>query len=322
MTSSRLVRAADALNALGFDPERPLDKVYNDLSSTDGGSYATLLGTHIYKAELGLARGALNAVQYCAPHKDAKIKGYTGCPFATPGCIGTCIKTTGHNVTKAADRARLKRTLRWHLDVVRTLRDLDREIDALERRAAKNQLVPTVRLAGTDDQRYYAMVEGWEDRPTQFYDYTKEPVTPTRLPAIRKGWHTTFSLSEDPKAYRRSLRWAEHGVNTAIVVGGPVGATTGVAKKVAAELARRGEFAGRPTIDGDQDDLRWMDPAVGGWVVLSAKGGKTKFEEHGFVVRFDPAVLLGTDWSPETALLSTFDRQRFNNNNTAAAAAK
>ena len=317
MMTRRLARLADTLDALGIDNG---PRVYNALRSTDGGNYATLLGTHIHKAELGIARGARNAVQYCAPHLDSRIKGHNGCPFASPGCIGTCIKTTGHNVTALADRARIKRSARWFLDPQRTLQDLDREIDALEKRAAKQDLHPTVRLAGTDDRRYWAMVEGWQDRPTQFYDYTKRPLTPAHLRAFREGWHVTYSLSENARAMRHSQQWAAHGVNTAIVVGGPVGSTTTVAKKVAAALVKRGEFAGRPTIDGDRDDLRWMDPAAGGWVVLSAKGGKTKHDESGFVVRFDPEVLLGTDWSPETALLSTFDRQRFNPSAAAAAA--
>lgn len=313
----RLARLADTLDALGID-DGP--RTYNALSSTDGGNYATLLGTHIYKAELGRKRGALNAVQYCAPHLDSRIHGHNGCPFASPGCIGTCIKTTGHNVTALADRARIKRSARWFLDPQRTLQDLDREVDALEKRAAKQDLHPTVRLAGTDDRRYWAMVEGWQDRPTQFYDYTKRPLTPAHLRAFREGWHVTYSLSENARSMRHSQQWAERGVNTAIVVGGPIGSTSTVSKKVAAELVRRGEFAGRPTIDGDRDDLRWMDPAVGGWVVLSAKGSKVKHDESGFVVRFDPAALLGTDWSPETALLSVFDRQRFNPSAAAAAA--
>ena len=320
ITDKKRQAAAQTLRALGIRPEQSLPDIYTELSMTEGGSYASLLGTHIHKAELGVARGALNAVQYLSPDVEAGIEGHTSCPFATPGCVSTCIKTTGHNVTSMAQRARVKRTLRWYLDPLRTAQDALAEVSRLERRAARQNLVPTVRFNGTSDDRFWAMVPGWEERATRFYDYTKRPPTQAHVAAHRRGWTTTFSLSEAPNSARWSEEWARHGANTAIVVGGPVGSTQTVAKKVAAELVRRGEFVGRRTINGDQDDLRWMDPQVGGWVVLSAKGGKVKHEQHGFVVRFDPAVLLGTDWPVERALLSVFDRQRFNLN--AAAAAK
>jgi hypothetical protein len=322
MTMTKLARCAPAFRHLGFPEGLTLARAYDLAATTDGGGYASLLGTHIYKAELGVARGALNAIQYCAPERESGIVGFTSCAFASEGCAATCIKTTGHSVTDMAQRARIKRTLRWFLDPVQANRDLGRELTALERRAERKDLVPTARLDGTSDLRFWAQVEGWEDRPTRFYDYTKRPPTTLHLDAYRRGWGVTYSLSEDPSSMAFSRRWAAAGVNTAIVVGGPVGSTRPVAEAIAAELVRRGEFVGRPTIDGDQDDLRWLDPQVGGWVILSAKGSKVKHDKTGFVVRFDPAVLLGTDWSPETALLSEFDRQRFINNDNAAAAAK
>lgn len=323
MNMTKLARCAPAFRHLGFPEGLTLAKAYDLAATTDGGGYASLLGTHIYKAELGVARGALNAIQYCAPQYDSLIVGFNACPFASEGCASTCIKDTGHNVMGGAQRARIKRTLRWFLDPVQANRDLGRELTALERRAERKDLVPTARLDGTSDLRFWAKVEGWEDRPTRFYDYTKRPPTTLHLDAYRRGWGVTYSLNEDPSSVAFSRQWAAAGVNTAIVVGGPVGSTRPVAEAIAAELVRRGEFVGRPTIDGDRDDLRWMDPQVGGWVVLSAKGGKAKHEQHGFIVRFDPAVLLGTDWAPEAALLSEFDRFRLTiNNDNAAAAAK
>lgn len=316
----RLARARAALVSLGINPDRTVREVYDDLRQTKSGGYATFLGTNVYKAKLSEKRGVLTGIQYLSPSDEAGIEGFTLCHFASEGCGDGCINKTGQNVSSGALTARRKRTLRWFLDEERAAHDFYGEVLMLEGRAIRDNFMATVRADGTSDNRFWSKLPWWRDVRTKFYDYTKRPVTAAHLAAVRDGWHTTFSLSEDPKSMRRSLRWAEHGINTAIVVGGPIGSTTTVAKKVAAELIRRGEFAGRPTFDGDRDDLRWMDPAAGGWVVLSAKGGKAKRDESGFVVRFDPAVLLGTDWSPETALLSVFDRQRFNPSAAAAAA--
>ncbi len=320
MTMNKLERCAPAFRYLGFPERLTLARAYDLAATTDGGNYASLLGTHIYKAQLGVARGALNAIQYCAPQYDSLIAGFNACPFASEGCASTCIKNTGHNILGGAQRARIKRTLRWFLDPVQANRDLGRELTALERRAERKNLIPTARLDGTSDLRFWAKVEGWEDRPTRFYDYTKRPPTTAHLDAYQRGWGVTYSLNENPSSVAFSHQWAWRGVNTAIVVGGPVDTTRTVAEAIAAELVRRGEFLGRPTIDGDRDDLRWMDPQVGGWVVLSAKGGKAKHEKHGFIVRFDPELLLGSSTFPEATLISEFERFRLTNNRAAAAA--
>ena len=75
-------------------------------------------------------------------------------------------------------------------------------------------------------------------------------------------------------------------------------------------------------LDGDRDDLRYLDPSVGGWVLLASKGGPANRDESGFVVRFDPEVLLGSDLPAEHALLSVSDRARFTRGGHRAAAAK
>lgn len=317
---TRLDRVRQSFEALGYPQPGSIGEAYARLRMTEGGSYATLLGTHIHKAELGVARGALNAIQYLSPATESGIARFTACPFASEGCAATCIRTTSQNVSRGAWRARVKRTLRWFLDLKWAARDLYGEVLMLEGRAIRDNLAPTARLDGTSDQMFWSKLPWWRGMTTQFYDYTKRPVTPSALRAVADGWHLTYSLSEDDRSMARSLAWAARGVNSATVVGGPRGSTQTIAKKVAKELIRRGEFAGRQTIDGDRDDLRWMDPAVGGWVVLSAKGGEVKHDETGFVVRFDPAVLLGTDWAPEQALLSMVDRIRFNPEYAAVAA--
>ena len=318
INQKRLTAALPALKRLDIDTVSPA-AIYFGLTTTGSGAPSRLIGSS-YKCDLGEARGWRTGVQYLSPSTEAGITGFNPCAFAG-ACGDGCINTTGQMIYPTHVRARIKRTLRWYLFPEQTARAFNGETLMLMGKAFAEGLEPAIRGNGTSDTPF------WLDRfgvdrslPIQRYDYTKRPPTRGIVAAHQSGWHMTFSLSEHPRSMEWATAWQAHGVNVAMVVSGPRGSTRGVSEKVAAELVRRGEFAGRPIIDGDKHDLRFLDPAIGGWVVLSAKGGKAKRDESGFVVRFDPAVLLGTDWSPETALLSVFDRQRFNP--SAAAAAK
>ena len=315
----RITNAQPALEQLGVDMSGDLDEIYRQLSSTRTGKYARLFTTNAYKARLSMKKGVLSGVQYLAPDRQSGITAYRSCPWASEGCSSTCLTGTGHMVTDIAAVARRKRTLRWYLDPVRTARDLSGELRMLEGKAFIERYDPTIRLNGTSDRPFWQWVDHTA-HAVQFYDYTKMPPTRPLLDLVASGWHLTFSLSESPRSMRQSRLWAAAGVNTAIVVSGPSGSVRGKAKKIAEHLVKRGEFAGRPTIDGDIDDLRWLDPADGGWVVLAAKGGLAKTESHGFVVRFDPDRLLGTDCDPVDALLSPFDHERFTPTASAVAA--
>lgn len=308
---TRVDRAAEALRSLDIDPTLPVDEIYTQLRHTDGGNYAKLFTTNAYKAQLSQARGVLSGVQYLAPHTQSGIEGYTSCPFASEGCAATCLTGTGHMVTDIAAVARLRRTLRWFLLPKRALHDLHGEVLMLEGRAIRDDFRPTLRLNGTSDLPFWSWLDS-SQYDTVLYDYTKRPpVQAMRDAWYQHRWHFTFSLSERPDSLLLSEKWAALGVNTAMVVSGPPGSTSTTAKAVAKLLIARGEFAGRPTFDGDRDDLRWLDPRVGGWVILSAKGGDAKSEDHGFVVRFDPDVLADERNDPTSALLSPADVARF-----------
>ncbi len=72
--------------------------------------------------------------------------------------------------------------------------------------------------------------------------------------------------------------------SAAVVVQTENGQTVTTAKRAAAALIAEGEWNGYPTIDGDKDDARFMDPP-GSWVVLFAKGTKAPRDASGFVQR-------------------------------------
>jgi hypothetical protein len=311
MNPHHLKRATPALLTLGIDPDLPAERLYSALSSTPAGNYASMLGSS-HKCMMGESVGWLTAVSYQAAATESGIEGYTSCAFASPGCTATCIRTTGQMIYPTHTLCRIRRTARLFLFPELTARAFNGELLAHAGKAFARGLLPCFRLDGTSDHAFWRPSWGIDrEVPGRAYDYTKRPLTPDAMAAIDSGWHLTFSLDEREQSLRRSLDWAAAGVNTALVVGGPPGTVRKTHKAVAAALVERGTFAGRPTLPGDEHDLRFLDPKVGGWVVLAAKGHKIKHDATGFVVRFDPEVLLGTDLPAERALWRTKDLERF-----------
>jgi hypothetical protein len=140
------------------------------------------------------------------------------------------------------------------------------DLDRFQRYCQRKGIQPVVRLNGTSDYNWKDVIV---DYPMiQFYDYTKV------YNRVAKNWpsnyHLTLSYSEANKEYRDN-----------VVV---------YAKKYHANIAVvfrdknsiPDTFLGRPVVDGDSDDLRFLDPdnVV---VALYAKG-KAKRDTSGFVV--------------------------------------
>ena len=100
---------------------------------------------------------------------------------------------------------------------------------------------------------------------TQFYDYTKLP-NRRNIPA---NYDLTFSYSEANPAYAPMVQTAkDNGLNIAVVFR-------------SADIVPN-EFLGLPVIDGDKDDLRFLDPKQS-IVALYAKGPAKK-DMCGFVI--------------------------------------
>jgi len=125
---------------------------------------------------------------------------------------------------------------------------------------------PVVRLNGTSDYHFRKIIE---DYPTiQFYDYTKV------YNRVAKDWpnnyHLTLSYSEANDTYRdKVVEYANtYGANLAVVFRDKNNIPD--------------TFLGRKVINGDADDLRFLDPdnVV---VALYAKG-KAKKDTTGFVI--------------------------------------
>jgi hypothetical protein len=98
-----------------------------------------------------------------------------------------------------------------------------------------------------------------------FYDYTK--IANRR--GLPSNYHLTWSYSGASEAYAKQHAIAKvNGLNIAVVF------------RRKENIPQ--EFLGLPTIDGDRDDMRFLDPK-GVVVALYAKG-KAKHDASGFVV--------------------------------------
>jgi hypothetical protein len=147
---------------------------------------------------------------------------------------------------------------------------LRREVELLEKRARKRNLKPAVRLNGSSDLPWERIVPSLfaEFPQVRFYDYTKSP---SRVQAWINGesprnYHLTFSRAETEQSQRDAERLAQCGANVAVVFD---------------RLPYK--WRGRPVIDGDKHDARFVDRR-GVIVGLIAKG-KAKKDRTGFVVR-------------------------------------
>lgn len=218
------------------------------------------------KTVKGQVAGYLTGILYLAPHK---LSGKNMCPHATAGCIKACLNTAGRGQFTSIQEARLKKT-RWLLhDRFSFVLQLIKDIQSLKAKAKREGLVPCVRLNGTSDLRWELIAPELftEFSDVQFYDYTKYP--PEKRAKLPANYHLTFSATEheSPETLNAKLQRG----NAAIVV--------------SAELKDSMlSNAKMQCVDGDKDDLRFLDPAHNYLVLLTAKG-KAKRDTSGFVIR-------------------------------------
>lgn len=209
------------------------------------------------KTVKGQKKGYLTGVMYLAPFN---LSGVNVCPMAEKAkCHVPCLNTAGRGAFNNVQESRIKKTKMFMTERSKFFDQLYKEIEALERKAKREDLIPTVRLNGTSDLRWevYGVIQKYPH--IQFYDYTKIP-NRKNLP---DNYSLTWSYSAANKQYAKSR--PDH-LNWAVVF------RDGLPK----------EFLGRKVIDGDENDLRFLDPQN---VVVGLKAkGKAKKDESGFVV--------------------------------------
>lgn len=224
------------------------------------------------KTVKGQKYGYMTGILYMAP---STISGHNTCPMAkVAGCEAACLYSAGRGAFNSVQQSRIDKAKWFHEDRATFLVQLVKDIEKLAHKADNSGMVPLVRLNGTSDIR-------WESIPVirdgitypnvmaafpgiQFYDYTKI--------ANRKGipanYDLTFSYSGLP-GYQKY-----------------VGQAKAAGMRIAVVFRKREDipssFLGMECVDGDDSDIRHLDPQ-GVVVALYAKGN-AKTDLTGFVV--------------------------------------
>ena len=219
-----------------------------------------LLSTANPKIQKGTAKGYLSFILHLAP---ADLSGREVCPKRTKGCTDACLNTAGRGgmfrrgeTTNVIQRARIRKTKMFFEQRDAFMLALEQDINKGIRQAKRLGLKPVFRLNGTSDLSWekYGIIEKFPQ--VQFYDYTK---VLGRKIAHLPNYHLTFSAADGNDA--DVARALSAGMNVTVVY----------------DRIPEGVYS------ADEDDLRFLDPAVG-IIGLKAKG-RAKKDTTGFVKR-------------------------------------
>jgi hypothetical protein len=172
--------------------------------------------------------------------------------------------------TNAIQKARIRKTKMFYEQRQDFMLALKKDIELAIKQSKRLGLIPVIRLNGTSDLSWekYDMIPGqnvFECFPDiQFYDYTK--ILGRKVKGIA-NYNLTFSAADGNDA----------DVYSAIAQGYNIATVFGIKKT----LPMPETYLGRPVFNGDDSDLRFLDPK-GVVVGLYAKG-KAKKDTSGFV---------------------------------------
>lgn len=217
----------------------------------------------------------LTGVLYLAPHN---LSGFQVCPKASAGCKAARLYTAGRGIYTKVQNARIKKTVEFFTDRENFMKELVNNIEALIKKATRQNMVPAVRLNGTSDiawekikcvrngKEYPSVIDAFMEEGVQFYEYTA--ILGRKRALSLPNYHLTFSLKENnDNDARKAL---EQGYNVAVVM------------NVKRDAPKPRTWNKIPVVNGDESDLRFMDPKGGHIVALTAKG-KARYDKSGFV---------------------------------------
>jgi len=237
-----------------------------------------LLSTGNPKVLKGMSQGYNTYILHLAP---ADLSGYETCAKRTAGCTAACLNTAGRGGmfkrgenTNVIQQARIRKTKMFFENRVEFMATLVKDIELAIKQSKKMELVPVFRLNGTSDlswEKYEVVRNGKLFRniftafpEVQFYDYTK---VLGRKVKEYSNYQLTFSAADGNDF--DVLRAMNEGLNVAVVFG------------IKKTLPMPVDYLNRPVFNGDESDLRFLDPK-GVIVGLYAKG-KAKKDTTGFV---------------------------------------
>ena len=216
------------------------------------------------KTVKGQKRGFMTGILYLAPDRVSGL--INVCANASDGCRNHCLYSAGRGAFNSVQQARTAKTIFYVKDRETFLATLKENVASVIRKAKAKRMHPVIRLNGTSDIGWerYSVIQAF--KTTRFYDYTKSFA---RMLAFLDGklpsnYSLTFSRSEANET--QCLEVLKRGGNVAVVF----------------RKSLPTHWNGFPVINGDENDLRFLDPkgVVGG---LTAKG-KAKSDTSGFVV--------------------------------------
>jgi hypothetical protein len=226
----------------------------------------------------GIKQGYNTYILHLAP---ANLSGYETCPKRTAGCTSACLNTAGRGgmfkkgeTTNTIQKARIRKAKMFFENRAEFMADLVKDIELAIKQSEKKGLIPVFRLNGTSDlsfEKYEVIRNGKLYRnifsafaDNIFYDYTK--ILGRKIAEI-PNYSLTFSAADGN----------DNDVAKAITQGYNIATVFGIKKT----LPMPDSYLGLPVFNGDESDLRFLDPKqviVG----LYAKG-KAKKDETGFV---------------------------------------
>ncbi len=185
----------------------------------------------------------LTAILYLAGAADPRL-----CPCSTPGCRSACLVTnSGRGIMSPIKTARQRKTDFLFNNRPGFIYCLKKDIDSLIKKAKKQNKNAAVRLNGGSDLDWSDVYSSYPD--VQFWEYTKRPDLAVQL-SKTKNVHVTYSHNENTTNRTLGTLLA-NGINIAAVF------NIWSKDKNAALPKTMGNM---PVIDGDQSDLRFLDP--------------------------------------------------------------
>lgn len=230
-----------------------------------------LLGTSSYKIDKSNKSSTYHtAILYLSPADS--VAGVNVCPMAyIAECDEPCLNTSGRGAMTSVQLARQAKTALYRDYPAIFWAMLDADIKKFQRYCKRRGLIPVVRINGTSDLVVEVkapwILTGNPD--VVFYDYTK---ILTRDVSAFPNYSLTLSYSEANADYAKTaLQQAlKTRQNLAVVFGNAIPST----------------FLGLPVISGDDDDMRFLDPIDGPYVIALTAKGKAKNDTSGFVIHY------------------------------------
>jgi hypothetical protein len=226
------------------------------------------------KTVKGEKYGIKTAILYLMP---AEQSGVQLCPMAkTAGCEKPCLFKAGRGAMSNVMLSRLRKTLYFNQYRELFMNQLHNELIRERAKAKRKGYKLIVRLNGTSDIRFENIpVSGYPNvmqalPDIQYYDYTKL-ANRKNIPA---NYDLTFSYSGVPAYAPYVAKAVANGERIAVVFRNRA--------IVDAMLANGETFLGLPVVDGDNTDIRHIEPK-GVIVALYAKGPARR-DQSGFVV--------------------------------------